>query len=106
MKKTIMELFDTCDNVEFPDYWSHARCTYIEKYSIKRIIRNPPATIVMWEDGSKTVVKCMEDEDFDTEKGLAMAICKKVLGKDFHKIFKNYIDQEFSKCMNPPERTE
>lgn len=47
--------------------------------SIKNVIFNPPATIVMWSDGTKTVVKA-QDEDFDPEKGLAMAISKKALG--------------------------
>ena len=49
------------------------------KLSIKRVIFNNPATIVYWEDGSKTVVKA-ENELFDREKGLAMAIAKKALG--------------------------
>ena len=47
--------------------------------SIKNVIFNPPATIVMWSDDTKTVVKC-ENEDYDPEKGLAMAISKKALG--------------------------
>lgn len=47
--------------------------------SIKKVIFNDPATIVMWSDGTKTVVKA-QDEDFDPEKGLAMAIAKKALG--------------------------
>lgn len=43
---------------------------------VKRIIFNPPATIVFWQDGTKTVVKCQNGEEFDPEKGLAMAIVK------------------------------
>lgn len=46
---------------------------------IKNVIFNDPATIVFWEDGTKTVVKA-QDEEFDPEKGLAMAISKKALG--------------------------
>lgn len=46
---------------------------------IKNVIFNPPATIVMWADGTKTVVKAI-NEDYDPEKGLAMAIAKKALG--------------------------
>ena len=46
---------------------------------IKNVIFNNPATIVFWEDGTKTVVKC-ENEEFDKEKGLAMAFMKKMLG--------------------------
>lgn len=47
---------------------------------IKNVIFNDPATIVFWSDGSKTVVKCQDDDWFDPEKGLAMAISKKALG--------------------------
>ena len=48
--------------------------------TIKNVVFNDPATIVLWEDGTKTVVKCGEDEEFDWEKGLAMAIAKKAFG--------------------------
>ena len=47
---------------------------------IKNVIFNYPATIVFWEDGTKTVVKCQDGDEFDPEKGLAMAIVKKAYG--------------------------
>lgn len=47
---------------------------------IKDVIFNDPATIVFWADGTKTVVKSQDDDIFDPEKGLAMAISKKALG--------------------------
>lgn len=37
--------------------------------AIKDVIFAPPATIVYWSDGSKTVVKCSEKDVFDPEKG-------------------------------------
>ena len=46
---------------------------------IKNVILNDPAVIVLWEDGTKTVVKA-QGEKFDPEKGLAMAISKKAFG--------------------------
>lgn len=52
----------------------------IAEASIKRVIFNPPATIVHWSDGSKTVVKCNVNDIFDPEKGLAMAIAKRCTG--------------------------
>lgn len=58
---------------------------------IDRVTFNGPATIVFWTDGTKTIVKCMEDEEFDPEKGLAMAICKRLYGGKFHKTFKDAI---------------
>lgn len=46
---------------------------------IRKVIFNPPATIVFWFDGSKTVVKARGDDEFDPETGLAMAISKHYL---------------------------
>lgn len=46
---------------------------------IKNVILNDPEVIVLWEDGTKTVVKA-QGEKFDPEKGLAMAISKKAFG--------------------------
>lgn len=48
-------------------------------FEIEKVIFNEPATIVLWADGSKTVVKA-NGEVFDPEKGLAMAFTKKALG--------------------------
>ena len=47
---------------------------------IKNVIFNPPATIVFWTDGTKTVVKCQNNEEFDPEKGITMAFFKKTHG--------------------------
>lgn len=63
--------------------------------AIKQVIFNPPATIVLWTDGTKTVVKA-ENEEFDKEKGLAMAICKRTSGNkgNYFEIFKKYCRDE------------
>lgn len=63
---------------------------------IKRVLFNNPATIVFWSDGTKTVVKCGENEEFDKEKGLAMAISKRVLGNNYHyfDVFKRWIKED------------
>lgn len=66
---------------------------------IKEVIFNEPATIVIWADGSKTVVKCQEGDTFDPETGLAMAITKKALGNKG-----NYCD-EIKKWL-PEEKEE
>lgn len=47
---------------------------------IKKVIFNNPATIILWNDGTRTVVKCNERDIYDPEKGFAMAISEKVLG--------------------------
>lgn len=64
--------------------------------TIKDVIFNDPATIVMWSDGTKTVVKA-EGEDFDPEKGLSMAISKKNLGNkyDYYNTFKHWLKKYY-----------
>lgn len=47
---------------------------------IDRVIFNDPATIILWKDGSKTVVKRSDDDIWDPEKGFCMAIIKKLYG--------------------------
>lgn len=65
-----------------------------DKFAIKKVIFNDPATIVFWADGTKTVVKCADFDIFDPEKGLAMAICKRVYGERFHSVFKEFLPEE------------
>ena len=72
-------------------YWNFFTCNYM---GIKKVIFNEPATIILWTDGSKTIVKCAEDEVFDAEKGFAMAVCKKLFGSDFKKVFKEFVPEE------------
>ena len=54
--------------------------TYPTKYvalEIKKVVFNDPATIVFWEDGTKTVVKCQPGDTYSKELGLAMALVKR-----------------------------
>lgn len=46
--------------------------------NVSKIIFNPPATIVFWEDGTKTVVKCAEEDEFSEYYGFLVALGKKV----------------------------
>lgn len=63
---------------------------------IVNVVFNDPATIVLWKDNTKTVVKACEDENFDPEKGLAMAIAKKALGNkgNYYETFKKWLPEE------------
>ncbi len=73
---------------------------------IANVIFNPPATIVFWADGTKTVVKADEREiSFDYEKGLAMAIAKKMCGNAgrYYNLFKKWLPEEAFKETEPKE---
>lgn len=62
---------------------------------IKNVIFNAPATIVYWSDRTKTVVKA-DCEDYNPEKGLAMAIAKKALGNEgnYYEVFKKWVGED------------
>lgn len=64
-------------------------------FKIKKVIFNDPATIILWKDGTKTVVQT-QGEDYDPEKGMAMAIAKKALGNEgnYYDIFKEWLPEE------------
>lgn len=78
---------------------AHNYCTHdtvnSSRLMIKKVIFSNPATIVFWSDGSKTVVKSYLD-DYDPEKGLAMAIAKKALGNEgnYYNVFKKWLPKD------------
>lgn len=98
IKKTILEalqrdiLSRTFPDVSSPKYLGSFCWTSTPK--IERVIFHDPATIVYWKDGTKTVVKC-QDEEFDKEKGLLAAIAKKVYGNkgSFNNVIKRFVEE-------------
>ncbi len=66
-----------------------------KKPTIKRVIFNPPATIILWSDDTKTVVKCQEGDTYNPETGFALAYLKKLLGND------NTFNKEINKYVGP-----
>lgn len=66
-------------------------------FTIDKVIFNNPATIILWKDGTKTVVKCSENDGYDPEKGLAMAICKKALGNqgNYYNVFTKHLSEYY-----------
>lgn len=69
------------------EYWSSRQSN---TPAIKKVIFDGPATIVFWSDGTKTVSKASKNDRMDAEKGLAMAISKKIIGNysNFKKILR------------------
>lgn len=65
---------------------------YNTRFEIDDVIFNDPATIVKWKDGTKTVVKVQEGDEFDPMVGLAMCIAKKAMGNqgNYFEVFKKW----------------
>lgn len=73
----------------------------LNAYKIKKVIFNYPATIVIWADGTKTVVKIHEaynfygyntPDYFDKEKGILLCMMKKIYGEGYYKQLKKWCE--------------
>ena len=95
-EKTVQDVFDTLTEEQKTVVYAFMSEPNLVK--IKNVVFNPPATIVFWSDNTKTVVKA-ENETFDPEKGLAMAIAKKALGNkgNYYETFKKWLPKTESK---------
>ena len=56
----------------------------------KKVIFSGPATTILWKDGTKTTVKCQDEDVWDDDVGIAMCYLKKMLGNkgNYNNIFR------------------
>ena len=60
--------------------------------TIKKIMYKPPATIVFWNDGTKTVAVCEKGDVYNKELGFALCVLKKKYGnKKVHDMLDKYV---------------
>lgn len=61
--------------------------------NIKDVIFSDRVTVILWKDGTKTMVRAGENDRYDPEKGFAMAVCKKMFGNkgNYYEVFKKYV---------------
>lgn len=61
----------------------------------KKVIFHDPATIIYWTDGTKTVVKCGEEDMYDKEKGILLCYMKKAVDNSsyFNTVLRNCISK-------------
>lgn len=87
--------YKNCQNINYSDTQ-----LFRQKLGIipKKIIFNPPITIVYWNDKTKTIIKAT-NEKFVDEFGFAMALVKKLFPSrsKFLKMIKESYHQEIKK---------
>lgn len=66
---------------------------YDVRSNIKNVIFSDRVTVVLWKDGTKTMVRAGENDRYDPEKGFAMAVAKKMFGNkgNYYEVFKKYV---------------
>lgn len=70
----------------------------------KKVIFNGPATIVLWKDNTKTIVKRREGEEDDREKAIMYCILKKLCGKKA--AMDRYLKQFFKEVESNEEKAD
>lgn len=61
-------------------------------YKINKVIYNNRATIVFWDDGTKTVSRCSDNDTYSQSAGLAMAVLKKfVKNVEIKQLFEDWL---------------
>ena len=64
---------------------------YIARVSIKQTLFKNPATVVFWDDNTKTIAKCNTPDVFDAEKGLLLCTVKKIApNTNIEEMFSNW----------------
>ena len=98
-KNMLNSIYDIRSNAK---YVSNRNNTYNRFPTINNVIFNDPATIVFWSDNTKTVVKTQDGEEFDPEKGIAMAITKKYFGNkgSYYNNIKKWTDKYYEEMKN------
>lgn len=82
-KKNKLNVASTEDRERYPYSGSYGvrgeAAVFLDKaFTPVHVIFHPPATIVFWKDGSKTVVKCAPGEKFNKYHGFCAAVAKKI----------------------------
>lgn len=69
---------------------------WISLPKIINVIYNNPATIVYWDDSTKTVVKCQPNDTYSEEIGLAMCLAKKAYGNkgNYNDVFNKWLPKK------------
>lgn len=71
----------------------------------KKVIFSGPATTILWMDGTKTTVRCSDEDVWDDEVGIAMCYLKKMLGNkgNYNNIFREAM--KVAVVMEPKTKT-
>lgn len=80
--KIVSEQKNIIKTHEENDAWTSWICTFdnTQEIYINRVIYKEPATIVFWNDGTKTVAKCHGADIYSPETGLMICCLKKIVG--------------------------
>lgn len=64
-------------------------------YKVIKVIYNNPATIVIWDDGTKTISKCSAEDTYNPTTGLTVAVFKKLVGgESLRRLYDDWLPED------------
>ena len=73
----------------------HTKTQEVDCIHIVKVIYSNPATIVFWNDGTKTISKCHKPDTYSPEAGLVLCIMKKLEGSTgLYSLFEAWIPED------------
>ena len=89
-KINIQKVYDNAVSVYKPNYEQLPMRINKIKPVPRKVIFSGPATTILWKDGTKTTVKCSNEDVWTDEVGIAMCYLKKMLGNkgNYNNIFR------------------
>ena len=92
--------FISYDKRQFTDSTGCSTLIRVHNAAITKVVYNDPAVVVFWNDGTKTVARC-HNENYDREKGLYVAVLKKIMGNEGFRTFSKdwTVDEEQMKMF-------
>lgn len=64
-------------------------------YKVVKVIYNNPATIVIWDDGTKTISKCSAEDTYNPTTGLTVAVLKKLVGgESLRRLYDDWLPED------------
>lgn len=101
LRKGVINMKNIANYVNYSDLFNERRHN---SNDIKKVIFNYPATIVIWEDGTKTVAKCHGDDIYDKTTGLLICVAKRYLGgtSKLTKLIDKWVSEEEDYICDTP----
>lgn len=63
---------------------------------VEKIVYNGPATIIFWSDGTKTVIKCHEGDQFDEVTGFLLCCLRKMMTQNSYSELCEVLDSVYA----------
>lgn len=80
----------TISQAEYEDYQRLKKNHFL---GITKVVFNDPATVILWADGTKTIVKNMDGTEFNPYHGFCAAVTKKIIGENSNHKVKKIINE-------------